>query len=200
MSSVIDSSDLDKTCKDDKSGSVEELQCSSLENPTDHAGATETSRAEVHQEGIARHQEASNAVEEDISSQGDHKISTLRTEDNSNNNNPEADSPPMQDQECQEVVVEQDVSELNEISNDLVGHGDRKSSDNEQQLGNDNPVTHQQHSSNNVIHQGGDVSDSKLNDREEKSNSHQLEKDIPMEADDQLYDYLFTTSFHSLHC
>ena len=210
MSSVINSRDLGVTSKNDKVGIMEaEPQCSNLEitfeRQLDSTSATDSAQEEplriensrgLDQEGLMRVQQTCNdqnkQIDQEITPSGSNNHETVK----SDSLILETDLP-LQEKQCFEAA-EADVPEQNkEVSDTSARNGEENSNDNLQQLEKDTPVTTCKQESSSVTQQDVDeqtegVSHSKLNDHMEKSNESELEKDTPMEAEDQLYDYLLS--------
>lgn len=211
MSGVINSGDLGVTSKNDKVDNMEqeaEPQCSSLEitieKPVDSTSATDAVQEEplsvensevLDQEGLTRVPQTCN----DHYKPNDHETSPSET-NNHKNDKPhncrlETDLP-VQEKQCFDVAEPNVPKQNKEISDTRTRNGEEKSIDNQQQLERDTPVTtYEQESSivtqQDVEDQREDISHSKLNGDVEKTNEFELEKDTPMESENQLYDYCF---------
>ena len=203
MSGIINSSDLDVTSKNDKVEKMEaEPQCSSLgitiEKPVDSTSATDSAQEQPSSV------ENSEGIEEGLTCDDQDKPNYQETSPSETNNHKNAKSDncrletdfPVQEKQWFEVA-EPDVPEQNkEISDRRTRNGEEKSIDNQQQLDRDTSVTTCKQESSRVTQQDvddqtEDISHSKLNDDVEKTNEFELEKDTPMESENQLYDYCF---------
>ena len=209
MSGIINSSDLDVTSKNDKVENMEaEPPCSSLgitiEKPVDSTSATDSAQEEPssveNSEGL---EEGLTRVAQTCNDQDKPNYQETSPSETNNHKNAKSDNCrletdlPVQEKQFFEVA-EPDVPEQNKEKGDTrTRNGEEKSIDNQQQLERDTPVTTYKQQSSIVIQQDvddqtEDISHSKLNDYVEKTNEFELEKDTPMESENQLYDYCFS--------